>query len=71
MSAVLNDPRKDRNKVNYLFTKTWGSDFSDTASVPSIYHIHSTYTKIKPNEFNDYNKNLSEVFKRVLIFKKF
>lgn len=32
MCAVLNDPRKDRNKINYLFTKTWGSDFVDNSS---------------------------------------
>ena len=61
MCAILNDPRKDRNKINYLFTKTWGSDFTDTSSIPSIKTLHSNYSNLKKIEFNDYIKYISEV----------
>ena len=36
MSALLNDPRKDRSKVNQIFTKTWGTDFTDNPSFPEF-----------------------------------
>ena len=54
MCAVLNDPRKDRTKTNYLFTKTWGSDFNDNfyASKSSV---------IKRMDFNDYIETINEV----------
>jgi hypothetical protein len=61
MCAILNDPRKDRNKINYLFTKTWGSDFIDTSPIPSIKTLHSNYSNLKKIEFNDYIKYISEV----------
>lgn len=53
MCAVLNDPRKDRTKINYLFTKTWGSDFTDNVSnVPSIKNT------VYKTEFREYIKSL-------------
>ena len=60
MCAVLNDPRKDRNKINYLFTKTWGSDFTDNAAA----QIPKMMKNIKNNivlksEFDDYLKGIS------------
>jgi len=54
MCAVLNDPRKDRNKINYLFTKTWGSEFTDNIS-----QIPKTKTTVSKTEFNDYIKKIS------------
>jgi hypothetical protein len=61
MCAVLNDPRKDRNKVNYLFTKTWGNDFSDNSTIPSIKTVHSNYSVLKKIEFNEYINLIAEV----------
>ena len=61
MCAVLNDPRKDRNKINYLFTKTWGNDFTDNSTIPSIKTVHSNYSVLKKIEFNDYIKLMAEV----------
>ena len=54
MCAVLNDPRKDRTKINYLFTKTWGSDFVDNFHAPK----NSVFKRI---EFSDYIKTMNEV----------
>lgn len=61
LCAVLNDPRKDRNKINYLFTKTWGSDFVETATPAPIQSLHLNYKNIKLNEFKEYINNISEV----------
>lgn len=36
LSALLNDPRKERAKVNQIFTKTWGADFTDNPSFPEF-----------------------------------
>lgn len=59
MCAVLNDPRKDRNKINYLFTKTWGSDFTDNVSnVPSIKNT------VFKSEFKDYSKSLGNRYSK-------
>ncbi len=51
MCAVLNDPRKDRNKINCLFTKTWGSEFTDNIS-----QIPKTKSVVAKSDFNDYIK---------------
>jgi hypothetical protein len=67
LCAVLNDPRKDRTKTSYLFTKTWGSDFVDTVQVPSITNVHTNsknqnkYRPIKLNEFRPFLDEFSEV----------
>ena len=63
MCAVLNDPRKDRNKVNYFFTKTWGNDFTDNSTIPSIKTVHSNYSILKKIEFNEYIKLIAEVYR--------
>lgn len=55
MCAVLNDPRKDRNKVGYLFTKTWGSDFTDNVTLPPM--IKSSAYK---NDFDSYKQSIAE-----------
>ena len=64
MCAVLNDPRKDRTKVNYLFTKTWGSDFVDSERlIPAIGHVHpANYANVsKKYDFKEYLSNMAEV----------
>lgn len=61
MCAILNDPRKDRTKINYLFTKTWGSDFTDSTQIPSIKTNNSSYAALKKLEFTDYIKLIAEV----------
>lgn len=68
LAAVLNDPSKDRNKVPYLFTKTWGNDFTENATIGSINTIHSNYKNYKPNEFQTYlNSTHDVVLKKILI----
>lgn len=66
LCAILNDPRKDRTKINYLFTKTWGSDFVDTAHVPSIKSIHSNFVNYKIADFKDYLSNSNDVILEIL-----
>ncbi len=65
LCAVLNDPRKDRAKINYLFTKTWGSDFTDSERlIPSITAAHPTTfsnSSFKQCDFKDYLGNIKEV----------
>lgn len=61
LAAVLNDPSKDRNKVPYLFTKTWGNDFTENATIGSINTIHSNYKNYKPNEFQPYLNSTHDV----------
>jgi hypothetical protein len=61
LAAVLNDPNKDRAKVNHLFTKTWGYDFTDVLNISSINTIHSNYKNHKISEFNSYVNGVSEV----------
>ncbi len=63
LCTVLNDPRKDRNKINYLFTKTWGSDFVDTVTI----HPISNYKNFKLNDFQDYLNDIKEVIIYFLI----
>jgi hypothetical protein len=58
LCTVLNDPRKDRNKINYLFTKTWGSDFVDTVTIYPI----SNYKNFKLKDFQDYINDIKEVY---------
>lgn len=55
MCAVLNDPRKDRTKVSYLFTKTWGSDFTDNVTLPPMIK-NSAYK----NDFITYKQSITE-----------
>ena len=65
LCAVLNDPRKDRAKINYLFTKTWGSDFVDAERlIPAITTMHPTTfsTSFRQSDFKDYLGNIREVF---------
>lgn len=59
LTAVLNDPSKERNKKNNLFTKTWGYDFIETPA--------SFFTTCEPyaREFKQY-KNHLEFYKEVL-----
>lgn len=57
LCTVLNDPRKDRNKINYLFTKTWGSDFVDTVTI----HPISNYKNFKLKDFEEYLNDIKEV----------
>jgi hypothetical protein len=65
LCAVLNDPRKDRTKIAYLFTKTWGSDFVDSAPVPSITTAHAIsankYPGVKSGEFKEHLNSYSMV----------
>lgn len=61
LCAVLNDPRKDRAKVNYLFTKTWGYDFIDTSPIPSILTVHSNYRNFKKDDFDEYLTQTKDV----------
>ncbi len=65
LCAVLNDPRKDRAKVAYLFTKTWGSDFVESAPVSAITSVHaisaSKYRNVKFNEFKEHLDSFSAV----------
>jgi hypothetical protein len=65
LCAVLNDPRKDRAKINYLFTKTWGSDFTDSERlIPAITAVHPTTfsnSSFKQGDFKDYLGNIKEV----------
>ena len=68
LCAVLNDPRKDRTKIAYLFTKTWGSEFVDSIPVPAITTIHASpgasankYKNIKFNEFKEHLDRFSAV----------
>ena len=64
LCAVLNDPRKDRAKINHLFTKTWGSDFVDSERlIPTITAMHPTTFSLsfKQSDFKDYLGNIREV----------
>lgn len=63
LCAVLNDPSKDRNKVNYLFTKKWGNDFVDNLStIPTISQVNPKYaTLLKRLDFKDYLSKLGDV----------
>jgi hypothetical protein len=62
LCAVLNDPRKDRNKTNYLFIKTWGAEFTDTSSsIPALNTAHPSYPSVlKSINFNSYINQISE-----------
>jgi hypothetical protein len=77
LCAVLNDPRKDRAKVAYLFTKTWGSDFVDSAQVPAITTVHAIsankYRNIKFLEFKEHLESFSGVifFSLLTLFQSF
>jgi hypothetical protein len=57
LCTVLNDPRKDRNKINCLFTKTWGTDFVDSVSVQPLNNIKN----YKTNDFQDYLIDIKDV----------
>jgi hypothetical protein len=64
LCAVLNDPRKDRAKINHLFTKTWGSDFVDSERlIPNITAMHPTTFSMsfKQSDFKEYLGNMREV----------
>lgn len=61
LCAVLNDPRKDRTKINYLFTKTWGNEFIDNPVYPSIYQLNPKYAALKSLEFRDYLGKIGNV----------
>lgn len=66
LAAVLNDPKKDRVKANQMFTKTWGYDFVDSASIPSINLVHSNYKNHKLVEFNAYINAIQQVLSIIL-----
>ena len=59
MCAVLNDPRKDRNKINYLFTKTWGSDFTENVTIPP-----SVKSSTFKTDFESYKQSIAERHQR-------
>ena len=64
LCAVLNDPRKDRAKVSYLFTKTWGSDFVDSErSIPPITSVHPANfsNNHKKTDFKEYLESVTHV----------
>jgi hypothetical protein len=62
LSALLNDPKKDRTKIAYLFTKTWGNEFVDSATAPSIQILYpSAYASLKQINFSDFVKSIAEV----------
>lgn len=68
LCAVLNDPRKDRTKIAYLFTKTWGYEFVDTAPIPPIGSIYAAgnankYRNIKHFEFKEHLDQFGNVRK--------
>ncbi len=48
----MNDPRKDRSKVNQIFTKTWGADFTDNPSFPEF--TVKEFPNIISNDFKGY-----------------
>ena len=58
MCAVLNDPRKDRTKINYLFTKTWGTDFTDTFQLSPLKKCSAAYK----GDFVNYKQTMTERF---------
>lgn len=61
LAAVLNDPSKDRNKVPYLFTKTWGNEFTENSPISSVHVIHPNYKNYKPIEFKPYLNSTHDV----------
>ena len=61
LAAVLNDPSKDRNKVPYLFTKTWGNEFTENSPISSVHVIHPNYKNYKPTDFKPYLNSTHDV----------
>lgn len=59
LSALLNDPRKDRNKVNHIFTKTWGVDFIENPSFPEF--AIKELPIITSNDFKNYLNQITQV----------
>ncbi|CAF0926719.1 unnamed protein product [Brachionus calyciflorus] len=58
LAAVLNDPRKDRSKKSHLFTKTWGSDFTDTI------HFSTNKSDLNLKHFETHLNELNERIKK-------
>jgi hypothetical protein len=59
LTAVLNDPRKDRVKTSNLFTKTWGSDFIEEPSFPEF--ATRKFPIITSSDFRPYFNQVSAV----------
>jgi hypothetical protein len=59
LTAVLNDPRKDRVKTANLFTKTWGSDFVEEPSFPEF--ATRKFPIIMSSDFKPYFSQISPV----------
>ena len=59
MSAVLNDPRKERTRVANLFTKTWGSDFVESPNLPPVNGVNFRNYRLK--DFQEHLASIKQV----------
>ncbi len=66
LTAVLNDPRKDRVKTTNLFTKTWGSDFIEEPSFPEF--ATKKFPIVSSSDFKQYFSQISTVCCFILVF---
>ncbi|KHJ42174.1 Vps54-like protein [Trichuris suis] len=49
LSAVLNDPRRDRSMACNFFVRHWGESFVDSAEIPPLYHVRNVSWKTFEN----------------------
>ncbi|CDW55500.1 hypothetical protein TTRE_0000377201 [Trichuris trichiura] len=49
LSAVLNDPRRDRSMACNFFIRHWGESFVDNAEIPPLYHVRNVSWKTFEN----------------------
>ena len=66
---MLNDPRKDRGKINQIFTKTWGADFTDNPSFPEF--TVKEFPNVSSIDFKNYLDQPMAVSNERRIFRLF
>uniref|UniRef100_A0A5S6R214 Vacuolar protein sorting-associated protein 54 n=1 Tax=Trichuris muris TaxID=70415 RepID=A0A5S6R214_TRIMR len=52
LSAVLNDPRRDRSMAGNFFVRHWGESFVDSVEIPPLYHVRNVSWKAFENYIN-------------------